>query len=286
MNRSVNEPGGPDADDPRIIAALDEYMSAVKAGQIPNREALQARYPEIAAVLAECLEGLEVIRHAAAGDQAAAPAPPAGGVESGTALGDYRIAREIGRGGMGVVYEAEQLSLGRRVALKVLPFASTLDARQLQRFQNEAHAAAHLHHTNIVPVFATGCERGVHYYAMQFIEGQTLATLIAELRRQSGSAHREQEQDLTTAYPPRACRMRPGADRAAGGPPHRTLDAHSGPLSDWSLGSGCRRPRPWNMPISWASSIATSSRPTCWWMGAATCGSPISAWPTARARPA
>jgi tetratricopeptide (TPR) repeat protein len=97
-------------------------------------------------------------------------------------LGDFRLLCEIGRGGMGVVYEAEQLSLGRRVALKVLPFASTLDAKQLQRFKNEAQAAAHLHHTNIVPVFATGCERGVHYYAMQFIEGQSLANAIAELR--------------------------------------------------------------------------------------------------------
>src|SRR5262249_28060028 len=85
-------------------------------------------------------------------------------------------------GGMGVVYEAEQISLGRRVALKVLPFASTLDAKQLQRFKNEAQAAAHLHHNSIVPVHATGCERGVHYYAMQYIEGQTLASLIAELR--------------------------------------------------------------------------------------------------------
>ena len=103
-------------------------------------------------------------------------------------LGDYRILREIGRGGMGVVYEAAQISLGRRVALKVLPFAPALDARQLQRFQNEAQAAAHLNHANIVPVYAVGCERGVHYYAMQFIEGQSLSALIEELRRIEGRA--------------------------------------------------------------------------------------------------
>ena len=78
-------------------------------------------------------------------------------------LGDFQLVREIGRGGMGVVYEAEQISLGRRVALKVLPFAAALDARQLQRFKNEAQAAACLHHTNIVPVFGVGCERDVHY---------------------------------------------------------------------------------------------------------------------------
>src|SRR5689334_22901128 len=99
-------------------------------------------------------------------------------------LGDFRLIREIGRGGMGVVYEAEQISLRRRVALKVLPFAAGVDARQLQRFRNEAEAAAHLHHSHIVPVFAVGSERGVHYYAMQFIEGQSLAALIADLQAQ------------------------------------------------------------------------------------------------------
>ncbi len=98
-------------------------------------------------------------------------------------LGDFRILREIGRGGMGVVYEAMQISLRRRVALKVLPFAAAMDPTQLRRFQTEALAAAQLHHTNIVPVHSVGSERGVHYYAMQFIEGQTLAAVIEELKR-------------------------------------------------------------------------------------------------------
>jgi hypothetical protein len=97
-------------------------------------------------------------------------------------LGDFRLLREVGRGGMGVVYEAEQISLRRRVALKVLPFAAAIDSRQLQRFQNEALAAAHLRHENIVPVHAVGSERGVHFYAMQFVEGESLAGLIGELR--------------------------------------------------------------------------------------------------------
>jgi eukaryotic-like serine/threonine-protein kinase len=97
-------------------------------------------------------------------------------------LGDFRLLRELGRGGMGVVYEAHQISLRRRVALKVLPFAAAIDARQLQRFQNEAMAAAQLQHPHIVPVFAVGSDRGVPYYAMQFIDGQSLAQLIDELR--------------------------------------------------------------------------------------------------------
>jgi serine/threonine protein kinase len=96
-------------------------------------------------------------------------------------LGDFRLIREIGRGGMGIVYEAEQLSLRRRVALKILPFASLLDPRQLTRFQNEAYAAASLHHEHIVPVYGTGQDRGVHFYAMQYIEGQTLASVINDL---------------------------------------------------------------------------------------------------------
>jgi tetratricopeptide (TPR) repeat protein len=103
-------------------------------------------------------------------------------------LGDFRLLREVGRGGMGVVYEAEQVSLGRRVALKVLPYAATIDPRQLQRFHNEARAAASLHHEHIVPVYAVGCERGVHYYAMQFIDGRTLADVIQDLRGGPASA--------------------------------------------------------------------------------------------------
>lgn len=100
-------------------------------------------------------------------------------------LGDFRLIREIGRGGMGVVYEAEQMSLGRRVALKILPLAGVLDERQLTRFRNEARAAASLKHPNIVGVHAVGSERGVHYYAMEYVEGKSLAEVIAELRRES-----------------------------------------------------------------------------------------------------
>src|SRR5262249_38516852 len=118
--------------------------------------------------------------------EAAAPVTGEGSLP-GT-LGDYRIVREVGRGGMGVVYEAEQISLGRRVALKVLPFAAALEPAQLQRFQNEARAAASLHHEHILPVYAVGCERGLHYYAMQLIDGQSLAGVIAALGPPGASA--------------------------------------------------------------------------------------------------
>jgi eukaryotic-like serine/threonine-protein kinase len=172
-------------DDPRVLAVVQEYMSELDSGRAPDRRSYLNRYPELAAAISQCLDGLELVR--AAGPRSSGSTSRAAIPEvTPQALGDFQIIRELGRGGMGVVYEAVQLSLGRRVALKVLPFAATFDARQLQRFKNEAQAAALLHHTNIVPIYAVGCERGVHFYAMQLIEGHSLALLIGELREQAG----------------------------------------------------------------------------------------------------
>jgi serine/threonine protein kinase len=94
----------------------------------------------------------------------------------------FRILREIGRGGMGVVYEAEEEVLGRRVALKVLPPSSTIDARHVERFRREAKVAARLHHTNIVPVFGVGQQGDRHFYVMQYINGRGLDSVVRELR--------------------------------------------------------------------------------------------------------
>ena len=98
-------------------------------------------------------------------------------------LGEFRLLREVGRGGMGVVYEAEQESLGRRVALKVLPANMLTDPKQVRRFEREARSAARLHHTNIVPVFGVGQHEGTHFYVMQFIQGQGLDAVLEELKR-------------------------------------------------------------------------------------------------------
>jgi WD40 repeat protein/serine/threonine protein kinase len=178
--------------------------------------------------LAVCLAGLEFVHQAASGLHASAlrplraAAPADAEAIVGTPLGDFHLLRELGRGGMGVVYEAEQLSLGRRVALKVLPFAAALDAKQLQRFKNEAQAAAHLHHTNIVPIFGVGCERGVHYYAMQFIEGQTLAEVIRDLR-QNVECRMTNDERMTNDQFPSMKEPVPGAD-AQTHIRHSTLD--------------------------------------------------------------
>ncbi len=96
-------------------------------------------------------------------------------------LGDYKIIRQLGRGGMGVVYEAEQISLGRRVALKLLLFAGLFDETNIKRFKNEARSAAMLKHPNIVSVIAIGTERGIHYYVMELIDGQSLSEIIPRL---------------------------------------------------------------------------------------------------------
>lgn len=98
-------------------------------------------------------------------------------------LGDFEILRPIGRGGMGVVYEARQRSLNRRVALKVLSSGLGLTSKAILRFRREAEAAARLHHTNIVPIYATGDEHGVPYYAMELVDGPSLDRVIQHLRR-------------------------------------------------------------------------------------------------------
>lgn len=178
-------------DDPRVVEVVEEYLRELEAGRKPERETYLLRYPELKAAVAQCLEGLDIMQSGLDSYGPAKGTPPVlqatQGLELGPApLGDFQIVSEIARGGMGVVYEAVQLSLNRRVALKVLPFAATVNERQLHRFKNEAQAAALLHHTHIVPIYAVGCERGVHFYAMQLIGGQSLAVVIQQLREREG----------------------------------------------------------------------------------------------------
>jgi serine/threonine protein kinase/cytochrome c-type biogenesis protein CcmH/NrfG len=173
-----------------VSEVTDEFMQRLDRGEEPDVDHYADRHPHIAGVLRQILPALQTLRLPV---EEAITGTGAPGERPLGSLGDFRLVREVGRGGMGVVYEAEQISLNRRVALKVLPFASTLDAKQLQRFKNEAQAAASLHHTNIVPVFATGCERGVHYYAMQFIEGQSLAEVTADFRLQNADLKTKKE---------------------------------------------------------------------------------------------
>ena len=184
-----------------VSEAANEFLERLGRGERPDAEEYAGRHPALAAVLRQVLPALEAWQSPGGDHSWDRYSDPAGLTGC---LGDYRILRELGRGGMGVVYEAEQFSLGRRVAVKVLPFAAALDAKQLQRFKNEAVAAAHLHHPHIVPVYFVGCERGVHYYAMQFIDGQSLAEVLAELRRSAGGPASRPLSDSAPAVLPRS----------------------------------------------------------------------------------
>jgi serine/threonine protein kinase len=184
-----------------IVAELVDRLTArVQAGQAVDWQEVARQYPEHVAELRRLWPAVGALDELSRSRDAelsgiAATGPGAAGIVDGV-LGDFRVLREVGKGGMGIVYEAEQVSLRRRVALKVLPFAATMDPRHLRRFQNEAQAAACLHHTNIVPVYSVGCERGIHFYAMQFIDGQPLSELIRQLSH--GPTAREER---TTPYP-------------------------------------------------------------------------------------
>jgi tetratricopeptide (TPR) repeat protein len=201
------------ASEARLVEVLDAYLAAAEEGRAPSREELLAEHPELAEKLETCLASLEFIRRASLSATPLVLTPKAEDANDGDPglgdLGDFRIVREVGRGGMGVVYEAVQRSLNRRVALKVLPFAAAMDPTQLRRFHTEALAAAQLHHTHIVPVYSVGCERGVHFYAMQFIEGQTLAQAIGERRRmEGGSATYSPAGDVASSTPTPSSRSR------------------------------------------------------------------------------
>lgn len=164
--------------------ALERYLSFLEDGSIPDRNAFLDEYPEeLRFELSECIDGLAFVEQLAPDLRGSPKKPHMAGAMPIKELGDYRIIGEIGRGGMGVVYEAHQISLGRKVALKVLPFASLLDERQLRRFKNEARAAASLRHPNIVQVHGVGYERSVHFYAMDLIDGHDLSRAIEELHR-------------------------------------------------------------------------------------------------------
>jgi tetratricopeptide (TPR) repeat protein len=159
----------------------DAFAARYRRGERPALAEYVAKYPELADDIRDlfpALAGMEQVK-----EDRQEVEPPAGALPRLEQLGDYRIGREIGHGGMGVVYEAEQVSLGRHVALKILPQNLRRDVKQRRRFEREAKAAAQLHHTNIVPVFGVGEHEGLPYYAMQFIQGLGLDQVIKEMKR-------------------------------------------------------------------------------------------------------
>src|SRR5215468_3297753 len=164
----------------------EEFLARCKRGERPTIKEYCDRHPELADEIRDVFEALLMVEDLKPGsDDASGSFGKSAGIDGKRLeqVGDYRILCEIGRGGMGVVYEAEQQALGRRVALKVLPRTSAGDGSAQIRFLREAKAAARMHHTNIVPVFDVGQDGEHLYYAMQLIHGQGLDLVIDDLKR-------------------------------------------------------------------------------------------------------
>ncbi len=168
-----------------LLAA--EFMDGCRRGQCPSIDEYARKHPDLAAEIRELFPTIATLENLkGAGTSGSAHGPVAGDLQL-ERLGDFRIIRELGRGGMGIVYEAEQESLSRRVALKVLPRQLLLDPQQLERFESEARTAAGLHHTNIVPIFGVGQQEGYHFIVMQYIRGVGLDVVLRDLGRMSGN---------------------------------------------------------------------------------------------------
>jgi tetratricopeptide (TPR) repeat protein len=247
----------------RIGELAEAFLGRHRRGERPSVEEYAAAHPELAGEIRRLFPALLMME-----DLQPESSDLTGGwaVTPGAAperLGDFRILREVGRGGMGVVYEAEQESLGRRVALKVLAAQGVHHPKQLLRFHREARAAARLHHTNIVPVFGVGESEGQHYYVMQFIPGLGLDAVLDEVKRLRGPQPKPQalappaegrapaaaevvRSLMTGQFPPAAAedpseeRLAPGhaAPTVASGPPSSLVLPGQGPGSSATDSTG------------------------------------------------
>jgi eukaryotic-like serine/threonine-protein kinase len=215
--------------DPLELLAA-EYTERLRQGQRPSIEEYVAQHPELAEDIRELFPTITVTERL----KARQALPRDGRATLGPArlerLGDFRLIREIGRGGMGVVFEAEQESLGRRVAVKVLPRQVLLDEKHLKRFEREARIAANLHHTNIVEVFGVGQQDGFHYYVMQYIRGVGLDAIVALLAKRACRGSSE-------AHPPTAPTITAGSeDTTAKAAMRQLFGAEAGLGPDDALG--------------------------------------------------
>ncbi len=160
----------------------EEFVERCRRGESPSVGEYEQRYPEHAQRIRELLPSVAMMEQLKRRLRSTRDSESEWSASVPDRLGEYRLIRELGRGGMGVVYEAVQESLGRHVALKVIPRHSVLDAKRRERFQREAQAVARLHHTNIVPIFAVGEHDGLPFYAMQYIRGSGLDHLLETWR--------------------------------------------------------------------------------------------------------
>ena len=212
--------GAPDRDPLDCLA--DDFAARCRRGESPSIAEYAAAHPCLAERIEELFPAVAMLERWRIDERATRQAVSVRErfARAPERLGDYGILRELGRGGMGIVYEAEQRSLARRVAVKILPKHVLLLDRHLQRFQREAQTAARLQHTNIVPVFGAGEHEGLHYYVMPLVRGVGLDEVIGALRSSSlpggdaGTISRGNEPTVSSASL-RRCRWR-SRQRVAG----------------------------------------------------------------------
>ena len=168
-----------------VIAAFSER---IRRGESPSVDEYVTRYPDLAEELRELLPTIADLEHLKSRQERVTGGLASLGPLKIEQLGDFKLICEIGRGGMGIVFEAQQESLARKVAIKVLPRQPWQDAKQLDQFKQEAQVAAGLHHTHIVQIYGVGEDEGYHYYAMQLIEGKGLDRLIQWLADRAANA--------------------------------------------------------------------------------------------------
>lgn len=162
----------------KLDQAVAAFQQAREAGDDPKAADWIERYPDLAPELEEHFQMDGLVGWVADADVPRAPA-------SGTMFGPYRILRVIGRGGAGIVYEADHASTGLRVALKVLPSCVLSDPRQAERFRREIEVLAALDHPHILPILDSGEYGGIPYFAMPKVEGLDLRAIVRQLRRAS-----------------------------------------------------------------------------------------------------
>lgn len=202
MDRSVPPPINEPRERVTVEQLSQEYIDRLRRGEEVSLDEYCERYPLLAAQIKQLfpmIAGMENLRRKQ--DQARRSAPSLLTTPRLERLGDFRIVREIGRGGMGIVYEAEQESLGRSVALKVLPRQLMLDDNSRRRFEREARLAASLHHTNIVQVFGVGTDQDVDYYVMQLIDGVGLDRIVLGAKTNSAGVRDDRSPHLVVTQP-------------------------------------------------------------------------------------
>ena len=224
-----------------IEVLAEDFVQRLRDGHSPTIEDYKAQHPDLAEEIDELFPTIASIELSKTHGL-----PATRSSNNPKQLGDFHILREIGRGGMGVVYEARQESLDRRVAVKVFPRLPALDESHSRRFHREAQTAASLHHTNIVPVFGVGEQEGCYYYVMQYIDGAPLNRVLTSLEHSQITFARTSVAEIVTglSQPDHATRqdnqaslpttVQQGATSPSEfSPPSSELNPHSQDSSHW-----------------------------------------------------